>query len=383
MAAKILRALLFGALGFLLSAAASGFLLVRSAGIAEQHITLIGRARGRELAVALASMAGESFSGPALVRLSATMSRVTSTSRGRADVFEIEEVALLDRDGKVRAHNDIARVAGKAEPVFQGPKFDAVLNLPERDPVSFEVMESKAPRLPLPDFAEEYRDTLAPIIPELPPVPTKILINTAVFRVDEENASARLHIVARVRSGALYQSGLMWLVVEALAASGSVGLLLFLVALLLPAGVSRETRPKEEVVSEDESETDSSGDVDRRAAEEAQPLSGSDTSGELQSQEEPVPLPEPIVETTAEPLKADTAGPVHATVAATLAAGATATVAGVSAGYVQSGTNGAVQESERPSSGHADDAQRAYDMGRLRTVRVAQEDEIPDAIPLD
>ena len=400
MSGKILRALLFGALGLLLSGAASGFLLMRSAGIADQQFTLLTRTRGRELVVALATMAGESSSGPARVRLSATMNRVTSTSRGRADAFEIQEIALVDRDGKVLAHNDIAKVAGKAEPSFAGAKFDAVMNLPERDPVSFEVMESKAARVPLPEFAEEFRDTLAPLLPDLPAVPTKVMINAAVFRVDEEAASARLHMIVVVRSGAAYQKSLLPLLFEGLAASGIVALAFFLIALAVfltarkaPA-TSKTKKDSDGETAEDEAAGDeaaeASGDADRKAAESAEPLSHPDSTEELVAQDEAVPPPEPIARATpVEPATVPgSAG--AATVAA--AAAATAIAAGGAASHSGTSRGAPPPIQQRPyspppppapaqSAPHAAAGSDWHE--RPRTVRIAEEDEIPDAIPLD
>ncbi len=368
MAGKIMRAVLLGVLGFILAAGAAGFLLVRSAGVAADNLSLLARTRGRELAVAVATMAGESMSGAATVRLASTLQRIAATSRGRADAFEIQEIAVIDREGQVLAHSDIARAAEKAEPVFQGEKFEATLNLPERDPVSFEVTEAKSPKLPLPAFAEEFRAQIEEAIPALPPIPSKMLISAAVFRVDEDSPSARLHIVVVLRSSALFQSGLPQLVLESLIACGAVGVLFLLVGLVLPAGGKAEPGP---TVSHHEEQ----GEAERRSAEAAEPL----TEENLQAEGPEVPMPEPIVMATPESSHPATASAPPA-MGAALAAGAVG--AAVGAGVTAAVTAGPSPQEVPARSSYSGDRD-ASTAEAPRSVRIAAEDEIPDAIPLD
>lgn len=345
---KILRALLLAGIAFVLTGAATGFLAFRASALASAQAELVSRTRGRELAVALASMAGESPSGPAMVRLSATMNRIVSTSRGRNDAFEIQEIALLDRTGDVRAHNDVARVAGKAEPVFKEKKFEDILNLPARDPVAFEVLEKDSLKLPLPEFAEPYRADIETYVPALAEAPSKLHIGAAVYRVDENEASGRLHIIVVLRGGLAFFNAFGSLALEALAASGLAAILCFLVSLLIVSApapvVAARPEPSERLPAAD--------------ADQALP------EDELSAKN--VPLPEPI----------ETLPSVQAEDIPTLDSQAAAAHGWDSGSHQEPKVN-----TQREVPAHRE--MQTLPAQSPRTVRVATEQEIPDAIPLD
>src|SRR5690606_701041 len=138
---------------------------------------------------------------------------------------------------QVRAHNDTARMAAGAAPAFKGAEFEAALTLPQRDPVSFrETKKIAAKTIELPEALEFLKGPLGDLLPDLAGG-KEYLVSVAVYRVDESEAAARLHMRIRVGVAEDYRSVLVSML-PVLAIASGIGILtlavLMTLILLLP-----------------------------------------------------------------------------------------------------------------------------------------------------
>ncbi len=221
-----LNAFLLFTLSFLCIGGAVGFTAYRAAIVTLEQGQSITSSRGRELGVALAAMAGENFnSNPGLVKLSATMKEVVRTSKSRGDYFEIQEIGLLDGRGNLLAHNDVARLAKQADKVFQGEKYEKVMNLLKRSPVLTDTLETAPIENPYAEFLNRFLPRKLTTV--------KYHMGFAVFQVDDTTATGRLHMIVTVRGPKAFLPAMERLFIPAVIATAAASLALTIFALIL------------------------------------------------------------------------------------------------------------------------------------------------------
>lgn len=227
----------------------AGFVLFVTLRASLTQIENITRTRGRELGITLAAFAGENMTDKGLVRVSAAMNRVVKASRGRADYFEVREIALLDRKGRVRAHSDVTKAASDARSIYKNEKYGSVLNLPFQEPVLFEIVESLKVDFPFAEYLEEYTVYIKKIWPDFSVSGEKYHMGFAVYTPDEKIAVARMHMMVDIKSPIMLLKSVKTIIIEiALFTLLFVPILtVILTAIFLLSGSRQSTREKPEV----------------------------------------------------------------------------------------------------------------------------------------
>ncbi|MCB1318824.1 MAG: hypothetical protein KDK34_01150, partial [Leptospiraceae bacterium] len=158
----------------------------------------VSEARGRELAAALAQMAGENEGAENYrVKMSSVMHEIVRRSREENAGFQVDEVFLLGVSGNVIAHSDVAKMAENADVDYTDKYYRDTLARPEEQPfaidrideetfshgVLYEQLDEGAPQL-----ARKLRS----IFPER--VTTRYRISRAVYSVDQRVPSGGIHM---------------------------------------------------------------------------------------------------------------------------------------------------------------------------------------------
>lgn len=173
------------------------------------------RSRGKEIGSLLAANAAEDFSKSGFLRLSSINSRIVEDSRHKGDYYEIEEIGLVDRKGKLVAHNSVAKMAKGAPPSFTEKRYKEVLRLPREGDMAFQTLERvnlenryshylKGDDRPRKILRRGFHYLQNRIFPWLKNIGRRYHIGYPVYRYPVTDmtpiASARLHIIISVRS---------------------------------------------------------------------------------------------------------------------------------------------------------------------------------------
>ncbi|MCB1173756.1 MAG: hypothetical protein KDK39_09335 [Leptospiraceae bacterium] len=196
------------------------------------------RNTGLELGSALARMAGERLSKDQSVELSATMAQSVQRSRQKSALNQgsvvVQEIFLLDPAGRVLAHSDVARMAKNAQTDYNTPEYKSVLRLNDRHPsIPYETKTLESVAIAPAGLYDSVRSVspeayhfLETNFPEK--VVTRYRLSIAVMKVDEEYASAGLHLIVKSESVNQYITGLRQL--------GQNGLIIALASIFLVIG---------------------------------------------------------------------------------------------------------------------------------------------------
>ncbi|MCB1164562.1 MAG: hypothetical protein KDK33_00300 [Leptospiraceae bacterium] len=158
-----------------------------------QEVQNQARSRAGQLAVSLGAQASEATSPEALVSLCETMKQLVEDSQMSARGFVVEKSFLLDLEGRILAHNDVAMVAKDSGITYTEEKFRDVLANARRYPLDVTVVgrtdyRPKAPLAALIPFLEKY-------IPDLRAY--EFHVAYAVYLPDADVPSGSLHLFLR------------------------------------------------------------------------------------------------------------------------------------------------------------------------------------------
>ncbi len=189
----VLTALFTGAGVFFAAAAAGGYALYKQTETAHRQVQELAHSRGREVGLALATMAGEVAKDKGYVSLTSTFQEVVRQSRSQNQDFQIDEIFVVDADGKLRAHNDVVKLAKDSQTKeYEKAEYKQVLSTSRRDPV----IERN---LPVPvDPARPYDVYLAKVFPNF--ANERLHLGVAVFAVDADFATAGVHLYVTIKT---------------------------------------------------------------------------------------------------------------------------------------------------------------------------------------
>lgn len=105
----------------------------------------VARNRALEMGITLNTLSGESLYYDNLIALSHTMHMVVRQSETRKDAFQIREIFFVDKDGKLIAHSDIAKLAADSGVSYDKDKFQFGQLRFKGDPLSLEVTQRVKP----------------------------------------------------------------------------------------------------------------------------------------------------------------------------------------------------------------------------------------------
>ncbi|GEM_PF-1639385 len=151
------------------------------------------RSRASQLTVALGAQASEATSPEALVALCETMKLLVQDSQESARGFVVEETFLIDLEGRVMAHNDVAKVAKDSGITYTEEKYKDVLLNARRYPLDLQVTgrTSYRPDAPLASMIP----LLEKYIPDLRA--NRFHVAYAVYLPDADVPSGSLHVHLR------------------------------------------------------------------------------------------------------------------------------------------------------------------------------------------
>lgn len=196
MAARILKWLVGSfiiSLMLLLGMIPAGYFIYRDGAELVQEVQKQAKSRASQLTVALGAQASEATTPEAMVALCETMKQLVMDSQTAARGFIVEEAFLIDLEGRVMAHNDVARVARDSGISYSEEKYQEVLMNARRYPLDLEVVgrtnyQPKAPLAMLIPFLERY-------IPDLRA--NRFHVAYAVYLPDADVPSGSLHVYLR------------------------------------------------------------------------------------------------------------------------------------------------------------------------------------------
>lgn len=260
----------------------AGFLGRRLGTAYINDIAGVTRGQAGELLQVLVSQSEGELSPERLVQLSSTMAALEErTMHQTQGITAIREIALIDKKGKILAHNDVTRMAKNAVSRFTDEKYTKISQRIRRDSIAITAQEAYNPELPANPVARRVSEAL---IPHLKKEFPELFIATyeataAVYPVDGEIPSGGVVMVLENRAP-LRVFGAIGSVLSpaALAALGAIMLVLFLylpVLLLLsarkkdpaPATMPREIETLPAVEAEPEAIEPVSDDPDFHAPE--------------------------------------------------------------------------------------------------------------------
>ena len=168
----------------------AGYFVYRDGAEMVQEVQKQAKSRASQLTVALGAQASEATSPEALVGLCETMKQLVQDSQASARGFIVEEAFLIDLEGRVLAHNDVARVAKDSGITYSDEKYQDVLMNARRYPLDLEVIgrtdyRPDAPLVALLPFLEKY-------LPDLRA--NRFHVAYAVYLPDADVPSGSLHV---------------------------------------------------------------------------------------------------------------------------------------------------------------------------------------------
>ncbi|MCB1169857.1 MAG: hypothetical protein KDK25_05955 [Leptospiraceae bacterium] len=171
----------------------AGYFVYRDGAEMVQEVQKQAKSRASQLTVALGAQASEATSSEALVALCETMKQLVQDSQASARGFIVEEAFLIDLEGRVLAHNDVARVAKDSGITYSEEKYQEVLMNARRYPMDLEVIgrtdyRPDAPLVALLPFLEKY-------LPDLRA--NRFHVAYAVYLPDADVPSGSLHVFLR------------------------------------------------------------------------------------------------------------------------------------------------------------------------------------------
>lgn len=181
----------------------------------------VARNRALEMGITLNTLSGESLYYDNLIALSHTMHMVVRQSKTRKDAFQIQEIFLVDRNGKLIAHSDIAKLAADSGVSYDKDKFQFGQLRFAGDPLSLEVTQRVKP-----DFGSLitkigatplFERLLAFMLPDL--TASEYHLAGSVYMPDEVLPSGSLHIIIHNQNAALVLQQYSSTVLQALAVS--------------------------------------------------------------------------------------------------------------------------------------------------------------------
>lgn len=181
----------------------------------------VARNRALEMGITLNTLSGESLYYDNLIALSHTMHMVVRQSETRKDAFQIREIFFVDKDGKLIAHSDIAKLAADSGVSYDKDKFQFGQLRFKGDPLSLEVTQRVKP-----DFGPLvakigatplFERLLAFMLPDL--TASDYHLAGSVYMPDEALPSGSLHIVIHNQNAALVLAQYSSTVLQALAVS--------------------------------------------------------------------------------------------------------------------------------------------------------------------
>lgn len=181
----------------------------------------VARNRALEMGITLNTLSGESLYYDNLIALSHTMHMVVRQSETRKDAFQIREIFVVDKDGKLIAHSDIAKLAADSGVSYDKDKFQFGQLRFKGDPLSLEVTQRVKP-----DFGPLvakigatplFERLLAFMLPDL--TASDYHLAGSVYMPDEALPSGSLHIVIHNQNAALVLAQYSSTVLQALAVS--------------------------------------------------------------------------------------------------------------------------------------------------------------------
>tara|TARA_B100001939_G_scaffold337275_1_gene341387 strand:+ start:16038 stop:17213 length:1176 start_codon:yes stop_codon:yes gene_type:complete len=171
----------------------AGYFIYRDGAEMVGEVQNQARSRASQLTVALGAQASEATSPEALVGLCETMKQLVQDSQEAARAFVVEETFFIDLEGRVLAHNDIARVAKDSGITYTEEKYKEVLLNARRYPLDLEVIgrttyRPDAPLAWMIPMLEKY-------IPDLRA--NRFHVAYAVYLPDADVPSGSLHVYLR------------------------------------------------------------------------------------------------------------------------------------------------------------------------------------------
>lgn len=149
------------------------------------------RSRSTELASTIGTLAQESEDPASMVALCQTMNAIVNGSSNRAPTLAVTEAFFINREGKVLAHNEIAKVASQSSVVYDEKKYLDASKRWMRNPVLIE------PNGSIESIDNETLNELMPLLQEFFP---ELLINRyhasfVVYPPDEIVPSGSVHLM--------------------------------------------------------------------------------------------------------------------------------------------------------------------------------------------
>ncbi|MEQ8352380.1 MAG: hypothetical protein RH862_12895 [Leptospiraceae bacterium] len=171
----------------------AGYFIYRDGAEMVGEVQNQARSRASQLTVALGAQASEATSSEALVSLCETMKQLVQDSQEAARGFVVEKTFLIDLEGRVLAHNDVASVAQDSGITYPEEKYKDVLLNARRYPLNLEVTgrtnyRPDAPLASLIPLLERY-------IPDLRA--NSFHVAYAVYLPDADVPSGSLHVFLR------------------------------------------------------------------------------------------------------------------------------------------------------------------------------------------
>ncbi len=206
----------------------------------------VARNRALEMGITLNTLSGESLYYDNLIALSHTMHMVVRQNQTRNDAFEIREIFLVDNDGRLIAHSDIAKLASDSGVSYDPEIFRFGQLRFKGDPLSLEVTERVKPEFgPLITrlgLAPLFEGLLARMLPGL--TASDYHLAGSVYMPDEALPSGSLHILIHNRNAAGVLGQYTSTVLEVLAISVVGAVLLWAIfTIFLAVLVNRQSPP--------------------------------------------------------------------------------------------------------------------------------------------
>ena len=157
----------------------------------------VARQRSAEIGITLNTLSGESLYYDNLIALSSTMNAIVRQSATRQDPFAITEIFLVDKDGVVLAHSDIARVAFDSGTKYDNEKFQFGQVRFKGDPLTVEVTKRVEPEfgpfIKKAGLEPAFRIFMGSVLPDLSA--SDFHIAGSVYMPDEVLPSGSVHIL--------------------------------------------------------------------------------------------------------------------------------------------------------------------------------------------
>ncbi|MEQ9363772.1 MAG: hypothetical protein RIF32_06000, partial [Leptospirales bacterium] len=235
--------------GALLTVSGYAFLKIGAEGAHQTQQT--ARARGVEIANALAAMAGERFDRDMAVKLSSVMHQVVLQSNQENTDFIVDEILLLNATNDLMAHNDVALLAedAAARADFDDDKYMNALTAPLREPTRVDSIETtEFAGIPLygliAALSPANGESLGGAFPEK--ITTRTHISSAVFPVDQELPAGAIHMFVTHKSTNQFVTALRQYTIDTLIMIAAfVFLITFIMILLMSLSFREdEARPR-------------------------------------------------------------------------------------------------------------------------------------------